>query len=75
VVRTVLTPDETQTVLPIGLELTLQSADELQTRIDHGEVLTPKELEKYLPKQADYNAVKTWLQSQGFAITLDLVVG
>jgi kumamolisin len=71
VVRTALSAEETQAVLPIGLELTLQSTDELQSRIDHGEVLTPKELEKYLPTQADYNATKTWLQSQGFTVTLE----
>jgi kumamolisin len=71
VVRTALTPEETQAVLPIGLELTLQSTDELQSRIDRGEVLTPRELEKYLPSQSDYDATKAWLKSQGFTVTLE----
>lgn len=71
VVRTVLTPEETQTPLLIGLELSLHSSDELQSRIDNGEVLTRAELEKYLPTQADYNTAKAWLQSQGFTTTME----
>jgi kumamolisin len=71
VVRLGLTDREQQTVIPIGLELTLQSADKLQARIDRGEVLTRSEIEAYLPSTETYNSVREWLVQQGFSVTLE----
>ena len=71
IVRLGLTDREAQAVIPLGLELTLQNADQLQARIDRGDILTRDEIDAYLPSPAAYGAVRDWLVRQGFAITLE----
>src|SRR5208283_5217294 len=38
---------------------------------DRGDILKPAELERYLPTAGTYAALRDWLVSQGFAITLE----
>lgn len=69
VVRTTLTADEMQQPMMLGIELNLQNSEELQAHINHGDILTRAQIEPYLPTVENYNAVKTWLLSQGFKVT------
>lgn len=69
VTRTTLTEQERQAVIPVSFELNLQHADELQARIDRGEVLTRAQVDPYLPSSSDYATVKAWLVAQGFTVT------
>lgn len=71
VVRTDLTADELGANLQFDVALKLRNEAELDTRIARGEILTPAQLQAYLPTPEDYAAIRTWLVGQGFAITLE----
>jgi hypothetical protein len=57
--------------IDFNITLPLRNRDELQERINRGEVLSRSELEPYLPTAADYAKVGAWMVAQGFKITLD----
>ena len=71
IVRTALTADEMAAEVNFDIALKLRNRDELQTRVDRGEILSRTALEDYLPTAADYARVRAWLVAQGFEITLD----
>jgi len=71
VVRTSLTADELGAVMEFDLALKLPNQDELNARISRGELLSPADLEAYLPTKADYDSIRSWLVAQGFKISLD----
>src|SRR5208283_5101589 len=71
VVRAQLTPQEEQATIVFEVALNLRNPDQLQERINRGDVLKPAEIESYLPSADDYYAVKAWLISQGFTISFE----
>ena len=54
----------------VQIPLKLRNQAKLTARIAQGEILSRAELERdYLPLASDYDAVQSWLASQGFQIT------
>jgi kumamolisin len=53
------------------IALKLRNREELEARVNRGEVLSRAALEAYLPTAEDYAKVRTWLLAQGFEITMD----
>jgi kumamolisin len=50
--------------------LEMPSKDDLEKRVAAGEVVAQEELnQKYTPKKADVDALKSWLVAQGFKVT------
>lgn len=71
-VRTGLTAAESAEAMTVEVALKLRHANELQQRIDHGEILSHAEIaDRYLPRAADYARVKAWLKGQGLTILTD----
>ncbi|HVT94080.1 MAG TPA: protease pro-enzyme activation domain-containing protein [Bryobacteraceae bacterium] len=71
IVRRVLSAQESEASLRLVVSLRLRNYDELQQRIQKGELVPREEMEtKYLPLLSDYNRVVAWLGGQGFAQTL-----
>jgi kumamolisin len=71
VVRTTLTAGELAAPMDFDIALRMRNADELQSRIGHGEKISPEEMEaKHLPLLSDYNRIAAWLASQGFTLIL-----
>src|ERR1035438_8216490 len=70
-VRQSLTSLEQLEAVQFHIELKLQNFEQLQSRIARGDVLQQAELESYLPSADAYNALKSWLVTQGFTVTLE----
>ncbi len=71
ITRMALTPEELAAPIDFDLTLKLRNREELDARINRGEILSRAALENYLPTAADYARVRAWLVAQGFEITLD----
>ena len=71
IVRTSLTADEMAAPIDFAISLRLPNREELEARVNRGEILSRAALEAYLPAAADYARVRSWLLAQGFAITLE----
>ena len=71
-VRTALTASELAAPMDFEVVLKLRNPDELADRVDHGQILTMEEMtERYFPSDSDYQAVKSWLTSQGLTFTAE----
>ena len=70
-VRQELTPEEQSAPISLCFELNLPGEAPLKSHIEQGHVLTPDDLQDYLPTQGTYDSLKGWLLSQGFTITLE----
>jgi hypothetical protein len=62
IVRTALTPAEMAAQTDFDITLPLRNRDELQKRINRGEVLSRAALEAYLPTVADYARALDWMK-------------
>ena len=71
IVRTALTADEMAAPADFDISLKLRNREELEARVNRGEILSRAALEAYLPTAADYAKVRAWLVAQGFKITLE----
>jgi len=70
ITRTTLQASEAGAVMEFEVALKMRNFSELQTRVAHGERISPAEMSaKYFPTAADYAQVRDWLTSQGFEIT------
>jgi kumamolisin len=68
-VRDSLTKAELSEVLHIEFSLKMRNTSELQTRVNNGEIISPKEMaQKYWPLKKDREKVAEWLKLQGFLI-------
>lgn len=69
VVRQLLTTDELSAEQRVGFSLRLRNFDELNTRIERGEVLTLDEMaERYLPRRETWLKVSRWVAAQGLTV-------
>jgi alpha-tubulin suppressor-like RCC1 family protein/sugar lactone lactonase YvrE len=71
IVRKALTADELAAPMNFDIALILRNREELEARVNRGEVLSRAALEPYLPTADDYAKVRAWLLAQGFEITMD----
>ncbi|MFI5357906.1 MAG: protease pro-enzyme activation domain-containing protein, partial [Opitutales bacterium] len=71
VVRTALTAQELGAGMELSFGLKLHNRAELEARVARGEILTPAQLEAYLPTPAEFAKVRTWLEAQGFSVSLE----
>src|SRR5262245_4677 len=56
--------------MDLCFSLEMPSKDDLEKRVAAGEVVPPDQLnQKYTPKKADVDALKSWLTAQGFRVT------
>ncbi|HWA08316.1 MAG TPA: protease pro-enzyme activation domain-containing protein [Opitutaceae bacterium] len=71
IVRPVLTPGESEESLRLVVSLRMRNYDELQARVQKGELVSRAEMEaKYLPLVSDYERVVAWLGAEGFVQTV-----
>jgi kumamolisin len=72
VMRRTLKASEHNEILPFSVSLKMPNFAELENRIAHGERIAPDAMAaRYLPSAADYAAMETWLEEQGFLITME----
>ena len=71
IVRTALTANEMAAEVAFDIGLKLRNREELEARINRGEILSRAALEAYLPTAGDYARVRAWLVAQGFKVTLE----
>jgi hypothetical protein len=70
-VRIALTQGELAAKMRLQFSLGLRDRQELERRVERGEILSRAALEAYLPKASDYSKVRDWLIKHGFEIELD----
>jgi subtilase family serine protease len=69
VVRTQLTPAETQALIDFSIALKMRNPAELEQRIANREILSLDEISaKYFPTAAETEAIRSWLVAQGFEV-------
>ncbi|HTX66025.1 MAG TPA: protease pro-enzyme activation domain-containing protein, partial [Opitutaceae bacterium] len=70
VVRTALTAGENAEELDIEFALRMRDFEELQARVQRGELIPPAEMAaKYYPLAADHDVLLAWLLARGFTVT------
>ncbi|HEY7299740.1 MAG TPA: S53 family peptidase [Xanthobacteraceae bacterium] len=63
-------PENRNEKMDLLFSLAMPAMDELEKRVAAGEVVPQSDLnQKYSPKKADVDALKTWLTTQGFHVT------
>jgi kumamolisin len=71
VVRGALSAQEFAAPLYFTISLRMRNFPELEDRIGHGQIVSHGEMEaRYLPDAADFERVTSWLENQGFVISL-----
>ncbi len=69
-VRDTLTAAEAGAPMRIRLILCMRNADELERRVEAGEIISREEMAaRFLPEAKDHQAVADWLTSQGLTVT------
>lgn len=70
-VREILTASESSEALDFVISLRMRDFDGLQALISSARIVPRAEMERsYLPLKADYDRVSSWLNAQGFMVTL-----
>lgn len=70
ITRKLLTSAEAAAPIEIEVALKMRNFADLEARVARGELISPREMAaKYQPLAADYDAVATWISSQGLTIT------
>lgn len=71
VVRLALTPGEWAASMDFAVSLRMRGFEELESRIQAGQAVSQAEMEaSYLPAQADYDRISSWLKAEGFSIVI-----